>query len=58
MPANNKDFKVGQVPVTFEMSAKDGSWSGSHTFMSKSAEHAKSQAKDTGYNVDSEGKIG
>jgi hypothetical protein len=58
MSRNNKDFKVGQVPVTFEMSAKDGSWSGSHTFMSTSSENAKAQARDTGYNVDSEGKIG
>lgn len=58
MGRNNLDFQKGQVPVTFKMSAKDGSWSGSHTFMSKSPEHAKAQAKATGYNVDDEGKIG
>jgi hypothetical protein len=58
MGRNNADFNKGQVPVTFKMSAKDGSWSGSHTFMSKSPEHAKSQAKDTGYNVDDNGTVG
>jgi hypothetical protein len=58
MPRNNADFKAGQVPVTFQMSSKDGSWSGSHTFMSKSPEHAKTQARDTGYNVHDEGKVG
>jgi hypothetical protein len=58
MPRNNADFKAGQVPVTFQMSAKDGSWSGSHTFMSKSPEHAKSQATATGYKVEDEGKVG
>jgi hypothetical protein len=58
MPRNNADFKAGQVPVTFQMSAKDGSWSGSHTFMSKSPAHAKAQAEATGYKVEDEGKIG
>ena len=58
MPRNNADFKAGQVPVTFQMSAKDGSWSGSHTFMSKTPEHAKSQAAATGYKVEGEGKVG
>jgi hypothetical protein len=58
MPRNNADFKAGQVPVTFQMSAKDGSWSGSHTFMSKSPEHAKAQATATGYKVEDEGKVG
>jgi hypothetical protein len=58
MGRNNEDFSKGQVPVTFQMSAKDGSWSGSHTFMSKSPANAKSQAEATGYKVEDEGKIG
>lgn len=58
MGRNNADFSKGQVPVTFQMSSKDGSWSGSHTFMSKSPQHAKSQANDTGYNIDDEGTVG
>mgnify|MGYP006277230735 CR=1 FL=1 len=58
MGRNNADFSQGQVPVTFKMSSKDGGWSGSHTFMSKSPQHAKAQAESTGYKVDDEGTIG